>query len=409
MNKLNSILAKLFLVLTGTVCCIVAIELAARFYLLHIAPEADFLVLASLAQVKERYGDDIFIQDIDKRLLSWSPHHFLVHYPTPDYRQGDNRHNSLGFRGEDFPIRKPAGTFRIAAVGGSTTYSIDVQDYRLSYPQLLEERLHADGFDYVEVVNAGSTAYSSHQNLMNLQFRVLPLQPDLIILYQGFNDITERLVYPSSRYLGDRSGSTRPLIRDIHMPDAVEYSAALRILGIRLGRTRSHMALDWHIHSRPGSFYGKEFERQYSRGIYPEGIFSQVSAAEMLVDNPPVFFEQNLRSIVAILARDNVNLLLVTMVLDDDFHESSGISKNIFYTSDEIVRAMAEHNDVTRGIASSTATPIFDMAAVFPDDAALFTDGLHMNEAGNRKRAQLIGDFIIRQFSADLQSAAASS
>ena len=59
---------------------------------------------------------------------------------------------------------------------------------------------------------------------------------------------------------------------------------------------------------------------------------------------------------------------------------------------------MAQHNDITRRIAESTETPLFDLAIEFPDDPALLTDGLHMNAEGNRVRAQLIGDFVIREF-----------
>ena len=50
--------------------------------------------------------------------------------------------------------------------------------------------------------------------------------------------------------------------------------------------------------------------------------------------------------------------------------------------------ALAQHNDVTRRIAAMTGTAQFDLAAVFPDDSSLFTDGRHLTKAGNRiKRA----------------------
>ena len=58
----------------------------------------------------------------------------------------------------------------------------------------------------MEVINGGVGGYSSYQTLMNIQFRVLPLNPDLIVIYQGYNDIHTRFVYPNSSYLGDNSG-----------------------------------------------------------------------------------------------------------------------------------------------------------------------------------------------------------
>ena len=129
----------------------------------------------------------------------------------------------------------------------------------------------------------------------------------------------------------------------------------------------------------------------------------------MLENNPPVHFERNISNMIAVSARNNVKALLVTMVLNDNYHKSSGNSKNSFYTSNEYTTAMKQHNDITRRIALSTGTTLFDMAEAFPDDATLFTDGLHMNERGNHKRAQLIGDFVIRHFSEEMQSVASSS
>ena len=408
-KRMESLFAKLFLILASLLICVIAIELLARFYLWHVASEEEFRILASMTQIKDRYGDDFFIQDVDKRSLSWSPHHNLGHYPTPRYRHGENAHNSLGYRGEEFSIIKPEGTFRIVAIGGSTTYSIDVQDYRKSYPQLLEEYLHEGGFDYVQVINAGVAAYTSYQNLMNVQFRALALQPDMIIVYQGLNDIEERFVYPYSRYLSDGSGAIEPPNIDIFMPDIAEYSTALRILGIRIGQTRSHSSLEWHFSRRPRGFLGRDFARQINNGSYPSGFFEEIPVAEMLRNNPPVHFERNLLNLTAVAARHDVDLLLVTMVIDDDFHEITGSRKNRKYSSDEYVRANQQHNDLTRSLAESTGTPMMDLAAHFPDDHTLFTDGLHMNEQGNRVRAQLIGDFVIRQFSHEMRSSASSS
>ena len=407
-KNVESLLARIFLLLTSFIICIIAIELLARFYLWNVATEDEFRLLASIRQIKARYGEDVFVQKEESSHPSWSPHYFLGYFPTPNYRRGANRHNSFGFRGREFSLSKPANTYRIVALGASTTYSLEVADFKHSYPNLLEQYLRESGFAAVEVINASAAGYTSHQNLINMQFRVLPLQPDLIILYQGFNDISARFVYPSSQYLGDRSGSLRPFVRGIFMPDITEYSTALRILGIRAGITVSHSALEWHRLSRPNSYVGDQFIQQIQSGVYPSGIFVETSAAEMLANNPPVHFERNLAQMIALADHDNVNILLVTMVLDEDFHETTGVSLRRFYTSDEYVLAMAEHNESTRRIALSTGTPIFDLTEAFPDDATLFTDGLHMNEDGNRKRAQLIGDFIIRQFSEDMQSAAAS-
>ncbi len=408
-KRTESLFAKIFLILAGLFICVIALELLARFYLWNSASEADFRILASINQLKERYGDDLYMEKIDARRSSLSPHYYLGHFPTPNFRYRENRHNALGFRGEEFGIDKPENTFRIVAVGGSSTYGSDVPDYRKSYPYLLEEYLQESGFEFVEVINAGVIGYSSHQNLINLQFRILPLQPDLVIVYQGFNDVSSRLVYPYSRYMGDNSGMVRPILSGVVMPDIWEYSSALRILGIRLGLTSTHAAKDLHLSSLPNSAHWKTYARQFNRGAYPSGIFAEVSAAEMLQNNPPLYFERNLRSMVSISASHQVSMLLVTMALDEDHDEASGRSYERYFTSEDYIFGVAQHNALTRNIGAQSNTPVFDLAEIFPDDYSLFTDGLHMTEKGNRVRAQLIGDFVIGQFSEEMRAAASSS
>lgn len=66
--------------------------------------------------------------------------------------------------------------------------------------------------------------------------------------------------------------------------------------------------------------------------------------------------------------------------------------------SEEYIFALKQHNDITRAVAERSETPLFDLASAFPDDRSLFTDGRHMNFEGNRRRARLIGDFIIAEF-----------
>lgn len=248
------------------------------------------------------------------------------------------------------------------------------------------------------MINAGVAGYSSYNNLTNISFHILPLVPDLIILYQGFNDIDKRFVYPSERYLGDNSGAEAPNISDRVMPGIWEYSTYLRILGIRAGIIRSHGELDLHANRLAQSNDFSEFKRQVNRGTYPNGIFEEVSAEKMLADNPPVHFQRNLVTMLGIVESHSADVLLVTMALSSEFHARMGSAKSRFYSDALYQSAMAQHNDVTSRIAELTETPLFDMAIEFPDDTDLLTDGLHMTAEGNRVRAQLIGDFVFREF-----------
>jgi len=392
MGKIEALFAKLLVILTSLTLCLAGTELAARYYLWHIASEKEFKYFASINQVKDRYGDDFLLNsDEGKRGLIYTPHRYLGYALTPDFESGENRHNDLGFRGEGFSPAKPDGAYRIVAVGGSTTYSVAVDDYRQSYPYQLEEHLRRSGYDQVEVINAGVGGYASYESLLNIQFRVLPLQPDLIIVYQGYNDIHTRLVYPSPKYRGDNSGYMSPFRSDTVMPPIWEYSTALRVLGIHFGITKSHSDLDWLRFSFADSNLRADFSQQWSRGTYPSGIFAQISAMQILQDNPPVHFERNLINMLAIGERHNTDIVLVTFKTSTKFDVP-------VVASEEYIFALAQHNDLTRRIAETYDTPIFDLQRAFPDDPGLFTDGRHMTAEGNLIRAQLIGDFVASEF-----------
>ena len=80
----------------------------------------------------------------------WAPHPYLNYYPAPNYRSGLRSHNSLGYRGGEFTVEKPDGTYRIVALGGSTTYTNAVVDDAQTFTAQLEKIL-ADEYGYNRV------------------------------------------------------------------------------------------------------------------------------------------------------------------------------------------------------------------------------------------------------------------
>jgi lysophospholipase L1-like esterase len=93
--------------------------------------------------------------------------------------------NSAGFRGtREYGPAPAAGVVRVAAVGDSITFGYGVADEQ-TYPHLLDERL-GPGF---EVLNAGVPGHDSTRTLWDLQNRVLPLRPRVVIACTGVNEM----------------------------------------------------------------------------------------------------------------------------------------------------------------------------------------------------------------------------
>jgi lysophospholipase L1-like esterase len=119
--------------------------------------------------------------------------------------------NSLGFRGGEIRQKKGAA-YRIVALGESTTFGCTLNSTDRPWPelltQLIAERLKPGR--PVEVINAGVPGYNLQINLGRLEKEILPLQPDMIISYHGFNGFPLIAPAPHRRYDGP-ARKERPL------------------------------------------------------------------------------------------------------------------------------------------------------------------------------------------------------
>lgn len=103
--------------------------------------------------------------------------------------------NSQGFvslnGSQDFFYKreKENGTFRVIVVGGSTVYGIGAEPQKSLpasiYYYLLPER----GSKNLEVINAGVGGYTSVNELLYLMSELVHFNPDLVIVYNGWNDL----------------------------------------------------------------------------------------------------------------------------------------------------------------------------------------------------------------------------
>jgi lysophospholipase L1-like esterase len=104
--------------------------------------------------------------------------------------------NDRGFRGPKIPPKK-GGTYRIVALGESTTFGLTLKREDMTWPallqQMIQERLKP--VRPVEVINAGVPGFSIVENLRRLKQDILPLKPDMIISYHGYNGF--RLIQPA--------------------------------------------------------------------------------------------------------------------------------------------------------------------------------------------------------------------
>jgi len=102
--------------------------------------------------------------------------------------------NSLGFRDEEFPLAKPAGEYRVLAIGDSFTFA---QGCRAEdgWTEVLEERLAAELGRPVQVMNAGFTGGGSwpQEYAPWVIAHALKYQPDRVVYGMCLNDMNRRV------------------------------------------------------------------------------------------------------------------------------------------------------------------------------------------------------------------------
>jgi lysophospholipase L1-like esterase len=105
------------------------------------------------------------------------------------WREKAVRTNTLSFREREFPITKPAQTYRVAVIGDSFTYGQGIEEAE-RFTNLLESSLNKKSFQRrYEVLNFGKPGAQTADEIVTLKDVVLKVQPDFILLQWFINDV----------------------------------------------------------------------------------------------------------------------------------------------------------------------------------------------------------------------------
>lgn len=101
--------------------------------------------------------------------------------------------NSLGFRGDEFSVDKSDSNYRIFMLGGSTMFGYGATSDKTTIPGYLKEFFHRDYEEYdIEIINSGIQGADSFDELNLIKTKLLNYSPNMIIIYDGWNDLRER-------------------------------------------------------------------------------------------------------------------------------------------------------------------------------------------------------------------------
>ena len=147
--------------------------------------------------------------------------------------------NSDNLRGPDRTIRKPPGTWRVAAVGDSFTFGEGVP-WRHIWPTRLAENLSSrpdrppfgDGVERIEVVNLGVSGFNAKEVLVYLRHKALRYDPDVVVYGFFLNDVFEG---------GQMDADTLAAYRTVYSPPTGLAAASRLVDWVTFARARRRM------------------------------------------------------------------------------------------------------------------------------------------------------------------------
>ena len=269
------------------------------------------------------------------------------------------RINNLGFRGPDIQ-RDEGDAFRIFALGESQTFGPTLRDSERPWPELLQELFdqHADCGRKVEIINAGTEAYTLEDNLERMRRDILPLKPNLILSTHGMNGL---LALGLRRVPEPNEPGVRP--------------RASALIG------RAVLTIERAVH---------DWRNRNSTEPRPAPL-APIPDAELLKSR----YADAYRKLIALAQSDGADVALAdaSMAINEKSpREVKDFYGAVFKPIDDIIAANAAHNRMVRLLSREERVPFIDTAQALDGqwDDDFYLDIVHFTEAGNERVAGVV-------------------
>lgn len=305
------------------------------------------------------------------------PHHYYLYATRPSYRSADGkvRHNSRGCRAEEVPLEKPAGVYRIVAVGGSTTYSTPVLENERTFSYRVERLLNewaagSGARRSFEVLNCGVPGYTSAETLARYIFAIAEYRADLLMVQEGLNDAFPRALPRLSRDYREFSktweefdpGKDKWFVKRLLRAARNRFTDSVWTQGI------NYLVRQPFWDAKATGANARNYER-----------------------TTPWVFESNIRYLVRLAIADGARMLFLTE------HVVADKATDWRTLPNSRVKATLEHNEIVRRIARENGTLFLDLQEKLCACREIMPDGRHLTEEGDRQKAQIIFEYLRRE------------
>lgn len=300
--------------------------------------------------------------------------------------------NNLGFRGPELEIPKPIDEYRIFMVGGSTTECLLLDDTTEIAWRLSEHLNRFVPNDLnIKVYNAGKSGDRSYDHIAMISQRIMHLQPDMIILFAGLNDLMAAI--HNADYLH------RPQTSEIYLSRGklIKYSLTEFQLPRRLYNLYKSLAGQPTEEELFTQISFTSHYREMVEACRKHPISNELPRVDLLP------FQRNLQTIIGIVKAHNCRLILMTQASTWNSPDSAVTDwhwmtyrNGVRYREANLVAALKKYNDVTRKLALENSILCFDLIDAIPKTVDFFYDDCHFNRGGARRAAELLGQFLLQ-------------
>jgi len=282
--------------------------------------------------------------------------------PEPNTENNNFKINSSGFRSPEIERHKPDSRIRLAYLGGSTTFSTEVAGNDNTWPaittDLLSKRYPDADFDYM---NAAAIALTTLDSRINVEKRVAPYSPDIVVIYHAINDIA----YDAWHEAAD-AGLIPPVDRSVHSP-IMTFILKKSLLADLLQKNLSIFFADTKTENQQHKVpFRKEAMTELFRQRYADLVSSALDVAPLVVLST---FTNRLRS------------GLTPEQTAEAMHSHAFYVP--YYTQDDLLSALKSYNDVIREFADNERVVVIDSETAIAGTSENFVDSVHLSGAGS--------------------------
>jgi len=284
--------------------------------------------------------------------------------------------NELGFRGGPLAIPKPAGEYRVFVVGGSTTECLFLDDAE-SLTARLEVYLRplAPGRD-VRVYGAAHSGDRSWDHVAMVSQRIAHLQPDLVIVFAGINDLNAGIT------------GRDYLMRDSGQPLSRRTLAKMVFSESQLGRL-VHAAFDRRDHAVIVSQVRRSAARIAALPVTP------------FPHRPdPARYGENLATLAGIARAHGARFVMMTQAttwMGGDPRARQWFwlgGTRAHHREAALDSAMRAYNAEMMRVGAEQGIPVYDLYGNIPRTLDNFYDDVHFNARGADTAARLLATFL---------------